>query len=133
MHFRAALASCVWLLFVTFARADIGVGDTRDEVLRQFGKPSSNAHRGDHEILLYPKGGRVELVGGKVVDVKGLFPTAPAASETPAPASKAGMPTAEPETTDSPLATPTPAFRDEYNPAVAANELAKHVEKMDTA
>ena len=133
MHLRAALASCLWILSAVFARADIGVGDTRDEVLRQFGKPSSQARRGTHEILLYPKGGRVELVEGRVVDVKGVFPTAPVGSETPAPASKAGTPKAEPQESDSPVPTPTPAFRDEYNPAVAANELAKHVEKMDTA
>jgi hypothetical protein len=133
VHHRVALAFCIWILSVVFACADIGLGNTREEVLREFGKPSSHARRGNHEILLYPKGARVELVEGKVVDVKGVFPTASVTSEAPAAASKAGMAKAEPEHSDSPVPTPTPAFRDEYNPAVAANELAKHVEKMDTA
>src|SRR5687768_1286419 len=60
VHLRAVLALCIWFLAAAFSRAEIGIGDTRDEVLRQLGKPSSRAIRGDHEILLYPKGGRVE-------------------------------------------------------------------------
>ena len=134
VHLRAVLALCIWFLAAAFLRAEIGIGDTRDEVLRQLGKPSSRAIRGDHEILLYPKGGRVELLEGKVVDVKGPLPTAPAASETAVPTITPGKAAkTEPEATDSPVPAARPAFRDEYNPAVAANELAKHVEKMDTA
>ncbi|MGH7943862.1 MAG: hypothetical protein ACREH8_02010 [Opitutaceae bacterium] len=129
------------MLAAIFSRAEIGIGDSRDEVLRQTGKPTSRAKRGDHEIFLYPKGGRVELIGGKVVDVKGPLPTAPAQPvETSAPATAQNA-TEVPAANRQEAVAPTPpesgppvmATRDEYNPAEAANELAKHVEKMDTA
>jgi hypothetical protein len=130
-------------LFAAFAWcAEIGIGDPRDEVLRQLGKPSSIARRGNHELLLYPKGGRVEIVDGKVTDVKGPLPTpivepsreAPsataAANQAPAPQPSATPPKAAPPSAPPPS---TFATSDDYNPAIAANELAKHVEKMDTA
>lgn len=104
--------------------------------------------RGDREIFLYAKGGRIEFVGGKVADVKGPLPTAvtlpvtaaptpsakqargaeaPNGSSPPAAAPKANQPPTKPEA--APIVPPV----NDYNPAVAANELASHVEKMDTA
>jgi hypothetical protein len=140
VHFRAALASCLLLLAAAAGRAEIGIGDTRDEVLRQHGKPASVARRGTHEIFLYPKGGRVELVDGKVVDVKSPLPAAPAPSAAPAapverapPDAKAAPDVTSAPTTPDPEPPPATTWRGEFNPAVAANELAKHVEKMDTA
>jgi hypothetical protein len=142
VNLRVALAFCPVLAAIVSA-AEIGIGDAREDVLRQLGKPTSIARRGDHEILLYPKGGRVELVNGKVADVKGPLPvqTLPAAAPAPptatpavtttTPASPALANTAPPVTTSVPPPSATPS--DDYNPAVAANELAKHVEKMDTA
>jgi hypothetical protein len=121
-------------------RAEIGTGDARDEVLRQLGKPTSIAKRGGHEIFLYPKGGRIELVDGRVVDVKGPLPTAIVSAADPlAGASAADGKTvasplhAQPPPAKQSLAHPTVTTSEDYNPAIAANELAKHVEKMDTA
>jgi len=84
--------------------------------------------RGDHEIFLYPKGARVEFVDGKVVDVKGSLPPAPAAPVAPAtpaevaatapsaaPVAAPANPTpAPPPRVDKPAITPPPA------PAVAS-------------
>src|SRR5688572_29072854 len=73
------------LLVAAHCRGEIGIGDAGDDVLRQLGKPTSIARRGDHEIFLYPKGGRIEFVNGKVADVKGPLPPPLAPSPTPAP------------------------------------------------
>jgi len=122
--------------------AEIGIGDAREEVLRQLGKPTSVAIRGDHEILLYPGGGRVEIIEGKVADLKGPLPAvAPALEPTalapPAVTNEAAVAPAKPAVPDPVLAVAAPEPGEdvsyEYNPAIAANELAKHVEKMDTA
>jgi hypothetical protein len=129
------------LLAAIVCGAEIGIGDARDDVLRQLGKPSSVAKRGAHEIFLFPKGGRVEFVDGKVVDVKGPLPVlavAPAGSTQPEPveaiATQLPPEPAKRPITPAPTSMPPPVVQasEEYNPAVAANELAKHVEKMDT-
>jgi hypothetical protein len=144
VKFRAVLALTASLLFSFVSAAEVGVGDSRDGILSQYGKPTSIARRGDHEIFLYPKGGRIEFVNGKVVDVKGPLPTPIAPSAAPAesasaPGASASAPAAPPsaatKSTPPPAAAPPPKIdsEDSYNPAVAANELAKHVEKMDTA
>jgi F0F1-type ATP synthase assembly protein I len=133
------------MLGVSFFGAEIGIGDTRDEVLRQLGQPTSVARRGGHEILLFAPGGRVEIVDGRVADVKGLLPAPidPATnSAAPTAASPIMDPPRPPSATKSQPPIPAsaeapPVLADrppeDYNPAVAANELAKHVEKMDTA
>lgn len=121
--------------------AEIGIGDPREDVLRQLGKPTSMARRGDHEIFLYAQGGRVEMREGRVVDVKGTFPAHANGSPSPAENAPAPLESASARKSAGPLpaeaADPEPASAAnpiyEYNPAVAANELAKHVEKMDTA
>lgn len=155
MKTRPVLALLLAVALGSFAAAaDVGVGDTRESILAQYGKPNSIAKRGDREIFLYPKGGRIEFVDGKVADVKGPLPppiapapTAPAEATAPPPQPEAAAPVAPatPAPTQQPAATtkvlapnatppsPTPPPPQEYNPAIAANELAKHVEKMDTA
>lgn len=142
MRTRAFLAALATTFAATLFSAEIGMGDSRETVLAQLGKPTSIARRGDHEIFLYPKGGRVEFVHDKVTDVKGPLPTvASAAPVASAPAPTARTATAKPEAatkTVSPAAPkpprpPAAPTSDDYNPAVGANELAKHVEKMDTA
>lgn len=144
MKTRSVVALFLTLWLAALAPAEIGMGDTRDEVLRQLGKPTSIARRGDHEIFLYPKGGRIEFVGGKVADVKGPLPasvtppaSSPAAPESAPPTAAAKDAAPTPEAQPRPPTTPKPAAgapaSDDYNPAAAANELAKHVEKMDTA
>lgn len=142
MKIRAALTAVTAIFVASLSSAEIGMGDPRDEVLRQLGKPSSIAKRGGHEIFLYPKGGRVEFVSGKVADVKGPLPALVAATPT-APAS--GAPTPQPPDKAPPPPTPNAAKKapapkppsstvpSDDNPAVGANELARHIEKMDTA
>jgi hypothetical protein len=138
---RVLLTVVIAIFSASFSWAEIGIGDSRDEVLRQFGKPTSIAKRGQHEIFLYPKGGRIEFVGGKVADVKGPLPTPVAATPTTPVSAAPANPPAEktsPPTPTAPAKAPAPKApsptepSDDYNPAVAANELAKHVEKMDT-
>jgi hypothetical protein len=143
-----ALVILAFLLGACLYGADVGIGTSRAEILEQFGKPTSIARRGDHEIFLYPKGARIEFVEGKVVDVKGTLPNPlPAGTAAAAPAvTKETSPTPEAAPRATPAA-PSPAARtpaapakttaakedsDDYSPAAAANELAKHVEKMDT-
>lgn len=146
------LAVLVALLLASALRADVGVGDTRDEVIRQHGRPTSSAQRGNREYFVYPKGGRIELVDGKVADVKGPLPAAPAwaggvpsvpaavttppasASTTPAPApienrnSKIENPSPAP-----PPATPPATEPPAYNAAAATAALSSHIDKMDNA
>ena len=139
---RALLVFCMGMFGFALAGAEIGIGDAREDVLRQLGKPASIARRGEHEIFLYPKGGRIEFVGGKVTDVKGPLPpviaaatVAPADGAAPAappPGPKAGPQNSAPLRGAAKPAPPRTAPTDEYNPAVAANELAKHVDRMDT-
>lgn len=142
MKLRAVLAFSLGSLAAAFCRGDIGIGDPREEVLRQVGKPTSIARRGDHEIFLYPKGARVELVQGKVTDVKGPLPLIVATPATPSPAPE---PTTEappaprkaaptpPATTakKAPAATAAPTFEN-YSPAEASHQLAQEVEKMNS-
>ena len=149
---RRAYLLLISLLIAGICLAEIGIGDAREEVLRQLGKPTSIARRGDHEIFLYPKGGRIEFVDGKVADVKGplptpIFPTAPAVPEpvkgatpeqaktfVPEPAAPALKPTVAPAPPAkiAPSTKPAAAAPGEFNPAAVSEELAKHVEKMDT-
>jgi hypothetical protein len=62
------------MMFAVFAGPLLAIyyGETRDEVIKELGKPTSALNRGAREILIYPKGGRIELEGGKVVVVQGL-------------------------------------------------------------
>jgi hypothetical protein len=121
--------------------AEIGIGDTREEVIRQLGKPASTARRGDREILLYPKGGRVEIVGGKVTDVKGAPASTVSSPTAPAPEPAKSSPLA-----DTPLASlqrtiaPAPAKPESpsefapsnnFDPGAISQGLATQIEKMD--
>lgn len=96
--------------------ADIGMGDSRDAVLNAHGRPTSVLRREGHEIFLYPKGGRVEFVEGKVVDVKGPLPPAPETPVVPvAPSEPPAAAAAPPATVPAPAAA-TPALAEK--PAV---------------
>jgi hypothetical protein len=143
VNIRVVFALCISVLLAAICRGEIGIGDARDDVLRQLGKPTSIARRGDHEIFIYPKGGRIEFVGGKVTDVKGPLPTPvvppPTPASTPPPVTEPAVtePKAAPVTNVPPAkkASPpksVPAPSDGFNPAAMSEELAKHVEKMET-
>lgn len=131
------------LAFATFAHADVGVGDDRDAVLQQLGAPSARAQRGNREIFMYPHGGRIELIDGKVTQVQGPLPVA-ASPSSPAPVASPTettntAPTAstakagQPPTTKTPNAKPAADELEGTNPAIASESLGRQVEKMDTA
>jgi hypothetical protein len=143
VKFRVALALCASLVAAAFSHAEIGIGDTREEVLRQLGKPTSIARRGDHEILLYPKGGRVEILAGKVADVKGPLPGAvvsPAQPTVPvqqpaAPSAISDTPLGALQRTIAPAKAESPPQlpqSDGFNPGAMAQELGAQIEKMET-
>ena len=50
----------------------LGPDATRDEIIAELGKPTSVATREGREILIYPKGVRLELVNGRIASVKGI-------------------------------------------------------------
>ncbi|MCX6956352.1 MAG: hypothetical protein NTV51_29815 [Verrucomicrobia bacterium] len=143
MTARRFLAVFAALVFASHVSADIVVGDTREEVLRQLGFPASVAKRGNHEYFVYPKGGRVEFLDGKVSDFKGTLPPAAAApAPAPAPAKEPAAPAAAPApvkatpTPAAPPATKAPAPADAappvYDASAATAALSSHIEKMDT-
>lgn len=120
------------------AHADIGIGDSIDDVIRQHGSPTSRAKLGTREIFMYPHGGRVEFIDGKVADVKGTLPVVTPAPTSPSPATSAGAEPAKPApaaaTPTNKAAQPKPLPKTtEPSPAGGAEALAKHIEKMDTA
>ena len=63
-----ALVSCSILQLTVFAQTSIKIGDTRDDVIRAFGKPSGTMLQNGSEILVYADG-FVELKRGKVVNI----------------------------------------------------------------
>ena len=146
MTFPRVLLVAVALFACRDACADIGIGDTRDAVIRQAGNPTSRAQRGNREILIYPGGARVELQDGMVSDVEGTLPKVTPAPETPAAAPAA--PNAAPKTA-APKPAPSSAQRSppaatkkgstdyavQYasNPDIITQGVSKELEKMGTA
>ena len=62
----------------------VQVGDSRPTVVAELGEPTSKLSAGSREILKYPEG-RVELVDGKVSEIRGSFTqrSAPPPTGTP--------------------------------------------------
>lgn len=84
-------------IFLTFTGSCLAVyyGQPRTDLLTELGKPVAAITRSGREILMYPRGVRVELVEGKVVIVQGMpvqeGPGLPVASEpAPDPAAASG-------------------------------------------
>lgn len=69
--------------------ADVNIGESREEVVAKLAKPTAVANRGGREIFLFANGGRVEFTDGKVSDVKGPLPDAPAGLPALPPAAPA--------------------------------------------
>lgn len=70
MRFRRLIA--IFLLLVGAASAAVRYDMTKDELLKELGKPSSVLVKGGREVLSYPNNVRIELEHGKVVSVKGM-------------------------------------------------------------
>jgi hypothetical protein len=120
-RFLAVLAA---LLGISSAFADVTVGDTRDEALRQHGYPRSNAKRGNREYFVYPNGGRIEFADGKVVDVKGPLPVIAPAVPPPTAEEIAAAPKPDPASKGKPASVvvssptaPAPAVANPTKPA----------------
>jgi hypothetical protein len=113
MRFRWLLAVC---LLLGGARAGVEYGMSKPALIQELGKPTSVLSRpgSGREVLIYPKGVRIELEQGKVVSVKGL--DLGALSATPATSEEK----AEPE----PAAEPEPKLTPEQQKA-QAEALAK--------
>lgn len=71
MHHRWLVA---FFLFLVGECAAVRYDMTKEELLLELGKPTSVLARpgSGHEVLLYPKGVRIEIDNGKVVSVKGI-------------------------------------------------------------
>jgi len=95
-------------LLVASVSAAVRYDMTKEELLRELGKPTSVLTKGGREILIYPNNVRIELDQGKVVSVKGLDLAAAdtaAANLPPEPAEQKDAP-AEPATDAEPVLTP---------------------------
>jgi hypothetical protein len=127
---RLVFPSIAALVLLLTAQSLFGVslGASKEDVIAELGKPTSQAARGEREILSYPRGVRIELVGGRVENATGLqleIPEAakpepapeskpPASAPAPAlpkPADPRPAPTAAPEPAKSPSAAPAAALR----------------------
>jgi ankyrin repeat protein len=119
-----AIAMSVWLAAAVFCGA-VTVGDSRDAVLTEMGKPIGAMRRGGVEILRYTKG-EVELRNGRVTATT-LPPPTPAQSvpETPAPPSPVdrtnGLPltVSAPQTDEPDRVAPLPSAIDTQGPSPA--------------
>ena len=101
------------LTFLLPTASAVHYGQSRDEVIKELGKPNSDLKRGNREVLLY-KAGRIELEDGKVAVVQGLPVTA---GEDPAPVAP----------------TPEPAVAKPVQPPVAAPAQAETQSKAASA
>jgi hypothetical protein len=116
--------------FAGSSRADITVGSTRNEVITELGRPSSAARRGSHEVLIYPKGVRIELEADAVVDIKGYVPTGVSPAKA-TPAAPAAVPSSPPVVAPAKLNAPPPAITTPpttSKPSESAHKAAAKIE-----
>lgn len=100
-------------LLLTVSSFAVYYGQTKAELLEELGKPVSALTRSGREVMMYPKGVRIELEAGKVVFVQNMEvqegPGAPAAAKpadaAAAPAEAKAAPE-EPEDPEEPKLTP---------------------------
>lgn len=130
------------VVFVLLASPGLAVyyGETRADVLAELGKPSSVLTRGAREIFIYPRGGRIELEGGRVVVVQGIEVTeGPVAADTTPSAS---APALESAAAEKPESAPERAEREaaekarrdlEAEEAKARAEIEKAIDDLGSA
>lgn len=119
MRFRWLLAA---FLLWGGARAGVEYGMTKPALIQELGKPTSVLARpgSGREVLIYPKGVRIELDQGKVVSVKGIDLVAAAANPA-APEEKAEP---EPVAASEPKLTPAEQKAQAEAAAKAEREMA---------
>ncbi len=71
-------------LLVASMSAAVRYDMTKEELLRELGKPTSVLAKGGREILIYSNNVRIELDQGKIVSLKGIVAVDDAASNPPA-------------------------------------------------
>ena len=81
-------------LLVASVSAAVRYDMTKEELLRELGKPTSILAKGGREVLIYPNNVRIELDQGKVVSVKGIDLAAAEAAEASPPTAPADQPAA---------------------------------------
>lgn len=108
---------------------------TKQELLRELGKPTSLLTKGGREILIYPNNVRIELDQGRVVSVKGLdlAATEAAAANTPTEPAEQKAEPAEPEDEAEPKLTPEQQKAQAEAEAEYAKEKAAAYAEMDKA
>ena len=133
-----------WILLMLLLAARAGAvyyGESKAELIAELGRPTSVLMRGDREILIYPGGGRIELVGGKVELVKGIevregpLPVMP----VPDPAAEAAQKAAEEKAAAEKLAAekaanppaPDPEAVFQAQAAAARAQMEKTLEQLD--
>ena len=81
-------------LLVASVSAAVRYDMTKEELLRELGKPTSVLTKGGREILIYPNNVRIELDQGKIVSLKGIDLSAAeaAANLPPEPAEQKDAP-----------------------------------------
>ncbi|HEY0966451.1 MAG TPA: thioredoxin family protein [Opitutaceae bacterium] len=89
-----------FFLLASILSAEIGMGSTREQVIAEFGPPRGSTKAGHKEILTYPNG-RVVLVLGQVSEMT-MSPAS--AATTPATAAPAEAPAAPPKVATAPEA-----------------------------
>lgn len=87
-------------LLVASVSAAVRYDMTKEELLRELGKPTSILAKGGREVLIYPNNVRIELDQGKVVSVKGIDLAAAEASPPTAPVDQPAAPADAEEATE---------------------------------
>jgi len=91
------MGPAILMLTLSLRSLAVQVGDPRSAVVAELGEPSSKLAAGSREILKYPEG-RLELVDGKVSEIRGSFTKAsapPPSGSPPAPPAVANPPPAK--------------------------------------
>jgi hypothetical protein len=119
-----------WLIALSLLTASLGAAVrydmSKEELLKELGKPTSILKKGVREVLIYPNNVRVEIEQGKVVSVKGIdlaAAEAAAANPPPAPAEAESAPAEPAEEAEPKLTRAEQKARDEAE-AKAEKEMA---------
>ena len=81
-------------LLVASVSAAVRYDMTKEELLRELGKPTSVLAKGGREVLIYPNNVRIELDQGKIVSLKGIDLAAAEATAANPPTASADQPVA---------------------------------------
>ena len=98
-------------LLVASVSAAVRYDMTKEELLRELGKPTSVLAKGGREVLIYPNNVRIELDQGKIVSLKGIDLAAAEATAA-----------STPPTSADPQAAPAEAAEEEIEPKLTPEQ-----------